>query len=168
MQCPACGSNLYERTPAGWRCSACRHREPLDDLDVLAPPGSRRSPHGNVFGEERRRGWDRDAYLTMPPPRPRIGSIAVFWDIYKRNKRAALHYLTEYRFVGKQHLNRHYLAAKLCLELENLNEAKRHIDICMAHLNEAKEVKSVLALKERIDQARASLLRHALRSRRLR
>jgi hypothetical protein len=87
--------------------------------------------HGNVWGEKRNPAWNRDDYLTARPGKPRAGSLTEFKELYVRNKAAALSYLTDRRFSGRDNYNRHYLAAKMCLELGQLNQARKHIDMAL-------------------------------------
>ena len=100
---PECRSVLYSRTPQGWRCSSCNYLEPLNDAEFLrnAKPGS---VHGNVWGEQRNPGWNRDGYVT-PKTAPKRGSFEKFREIRERNLSAALSYLLEYHFTGKADLN---------------------------------------------------------------
>ena len=150
--CPECSSVLYSRTPQGWRCSSCTHLELLEDTEFLrnTKPGS---AHGNVWGEQRNPGWTRDSYVT-PKPTLKRGSFATFREIRERNLSAALNYLLERRFAGNADLNRHYLVAEVCLELGKLEQAKRHIDLCVAKLARAARPGTVRQLEERITLAR--------------
>lgn len=151
MSCPRCNSSLYERTLGGWRCSACSYRENLADLDVIVQrPG--RNLHGNVWGQvkDTPEKFDNGPFKVI-----RVGSLERYQEIYKADKRKALRYLQTYEFKGKKNLNRHYLAAKLCLELGLLKEARQHITICQARLGEAKNAPAryrVLDLAKKIKE----------------
>lgn len=152
MSCPRCNSSLYERTPAGWRCSSCNYRERLEDLDVLVqkPP---RGIHGNVWGQvkETQNTIDNGPFRVI-----RIGSLDKCLELYKQDKTAALAYLGSHEFAGKANLNRHYLAAKICFELHRFKDAKKHIDVCRAKLKNAKDDKgsrAILALFKEINFA---------------
>ena len=149
--CPECSSVLYSRTPQGWRCSSCDYLEPLEDTDFLrnVRPGS---AHGNVWGEQRNPGWDRDSYVT--PEAPKRGSLRKFREIRERNLSAALNYLLEHHFTGKADLNRHYLVAELYFELGKLEQAKTHINICAERSAQAARPERLEQLRERIDLAR--------------
>ena len=151
FSCPECDSVLYSRTPQGWRCSSCDYLEPLDDAEFLrnTRPGS---AHGNVWGEQRNPGWNRDSYVTSEAPKH--GSLKEFRKIRERNRSAALNYLLEHHFAGKADLNRHYLVAELCFELGRLEQAKKHIDICAERSAQAARPELVEQLRERINSAR--------------
>lgn len=167
MSCPMCNSGLYERTPVGWCCSKCNYREPLGDLDVLTTSSRPGQIRGNVWGEKRNPAWNRDDYLTERR-KPRKGSLSESKELYARNKQAALSYLTERSFSGKNDYNRHYLAAKMCLELGQLNQAKKHIDVCMSNLAHARSRQAITVLDNQIEEARREVLHDPLRRRKLR
>lgn len=142
---------MYERGPGGWSCSACGYRKRHEDADVLVTrPG--RNLHGNVWGQV---NYPSERFDNGPFKVIRVGSFERFSVLYQGDKRAALKYLQTYEFKGKKNLNRHYLAAKLCLELGRLREAHKHISICRARLDIAKDTPSryrVLDLVKRIQQ----------------
>lgn len=152
MPCPRCNSSLYEGTPSGWHCSSCRYKERLHDLDVLVQrPG--RNLHGNIWGEVKHppERFDNGPFRVI-----RVGSFERYRELLQTDKRQALAYLQKYEFRGKNNLNRHYLAAQLCFELNRLKEARQHITICRSRLGEAKNARAryqVLELAERIDKA---------------
>lgn len=155
--CPECSSVLYSRTPQGWRCSSCNHLEPLDDTEFLrnVKPGS---AHGNVWGEQRNPGWNRDSYATPELKRKR-GCLEKFREIRKRNAPAALHYLLEHHFPDRADLNRHYFAAEVYYELGKLERAKKHINICVEKLAQAARPELIEQLRERIDLAKRTQLK---------
>lgn len=151
MTCPKCNSVLYERGPGGWSCSTCGYRKAHEDSEVLVTkPG--RHLHGNVWGQVRH---PRERFNNGPFKVIRVGSLERFCELYQSDKSAALKYLQTYEFKGKKDLNRHYLAAKLCLELGKVREAQKHIAICRSRLGQARDTPSryrVLDLSKRIQQ----------------
>ena len=143
---------MYERTASGWRCSMCRYRERLDDLDgIVQKPG--RNLHGNVWGQVKHppERFDSGPFRVI-----RVGPLERYKELYKSDKRQALAYLKTHDFRGASSLNRHYLAAKLCLELNRLEEARQHVTICRSRLENAKNAfarQQVLELAATIGQA---------------
>lgn len=165
MECPSCGSHLYERTPLGKCCVACKYSEALEDKEVLVerPP---RNAHGYVYNDF---GTPSpNSYVSPRNGKRPLGTIREFRDIRRRSEPAALAYLQERQFAKEDELNRQYLAAKLCLELGKLNPAKEHIEKCCEKLDQAKHSEQVLELRRRIDEARAEVLSNPFRSRKLR
>jgi hypothetical protein len=161
--CPECRSQLFERTHRGWSCSACGHREFLEDAEVLQPPPKRGSVHGNVWGEKRNPNRDRDAYLTSR--RPANGSLKVALVLARENPRAAVAYLQDHAFPDGQTLNRDFLLASLYTELGYPNQARRCLEPCLQNLHRAKDAAPILQLRERIETLRKDILSEPLRTR---
>jgi DNA-binding GntR family transcriptional regulator len=58
-------------------------------------------------------------------------TLARFFEIKRRAARAALTYLEWSHFSERDDLNRHYLAAKLALELGDMTTARLHLEPCV-------------------------------------
>jgi hypothetical protein len=133
-----CASSLYSQNTKEWVCSDCGYREPRSDSFVMA--------YQTV-----QVGYDRSAHV-LRKDRPIIevsyGFFSEFYELRKTDKQAALGYLQDSYFAQTDHLNRCYLIAKLAVEMQQQETAKKYLRYCVNLKSKAKSPERVDELKQ--------------------